>query len=312
VIDATVAIVTRNRGAELRSALSSATSQHGAVEVLVLDDASDDRETEDVAREFPEVRFVRFEERAGLVVRRNDAARLASGPVIVSIDDGAVFSSDDCLLQTLRDFDHPAIGPVAIPYDDIAVGSTAFRQRAPEGGGIWVAPTFSGGACAVRRDVFLALGGFREQIVHQGEEVDFCLRLLSAGYVVRLGRGSPIHHRPSPTRDLDRMDTYRRRNELLFSFTYFPLPLALAVMAGYAVRGMVHGFRVRRPYAMLHGIMAGVEVCLRLRRERRPVGWRLAMLHLRLRRAHALRLEALAPRLPLDHGSDGTAQASCG
>jgi hypothetical protein len=40
--------------------------------------------------------------------------------------------------------------------------------------------SFIGFAHLVRRDVFLALGGYREDFVYLGEEKEFCLRLLDA------------------------------------------------------------------------------------------------------------------------------------
>lgn len=304
VLEATIAIVTRNRSTELRAALKTAVMQRGSVEVLVLDDASDDGTPEMVVREFPDVRLVTFDVRAGLVVRRNDAARLARAPVIVSIDDDAVFTSTDCVVDTLGDFDDPRIAAVAVPYRETVHGRTGDYQLAPDRSGTWVAATFDGCAYAARRDVFLALGGFREQIVHQGEEMDYCLRLLGAGYVVRLGRGHPIHHRPSSTRDLDRMDTYGRRNELLFAFTYFPWPLALGLMVRYAAQGIVLGLRLRRPYAMVRGIGHGLRACWQLSGDRRPVSWSVASLYLRLRREKATRLESLPAGVPAVGGPE--------
>ncbi len=295
---ATVAIVTRNRLAELRLALASATEQVGDVEVIVIDDGSTDGTAEMVGSEFPEVELRRFDVRAGLVVRRNDAARLARAPTIVSLDDDAVFSSPHTVSETLRDFDDPRVGAVAIPYDELDGERWDLHQQAPDDEACWVAPTFRGTAYAVRRDVFLALGGFREAIVHQGEEDDYCIRLLAAGYVVRIGRAPRIHHRPSSARDLDRMDTYGRRNELLWAYTHFPMPIAAALMVGYPIKGLFHGLRVGRPYAMVRGIGFGVRACWDLRHERHPVAWRVATLERRMRRAGVLRLSEVEAQLP--------------
>ena len=43
-------------------------------------------------------------------------------------------------------------------------------------------PSFIGFAHLLRRDVFMAVGGYRESFVFYGEEKDFCLRLIDAGY----------------------------------------------------------------------------------------------------------------------------------
>src|SRR5919199_5385845 len=92
-LDATIAIVTRDRRDELREAVRSALEQEGAIEVLVLDDGSQDGTPEMLSEEFPDVRVARFDDNAGVAARRNDAAALAGGDVIVSIDDDAVFPS---------------------------------------------------------------------------------------------------------------------------------------------------------------------------------------------------------------------------
>ena len=285
--EATVAIVTRDRREELRGAVRSALSQRGDVEVLVVDDGSRDGTADMVAAEFPDVRVERFASSAGLVSRRNDAARLARAPAVISIDDDAVFTSPDVVAQTLADFDDPRVAAVAMPYVDVPVGPDE-HQRAPDPVTCWVAPVFRGTAYAVRRDVFLDLGGFRALIVHQGEEHDFALRLLGAGYAIRLGRADPIHHFVSPKRDLTRMLVYGRRNELLVAFTRFPFPADVAAMAGYVLKALRTGVRQGHLGTTLRGLRFGLASCWRLRHERDPLPWRALWLDRRLRRSGAL------------------------
>jgi GT2 family glycosyltransferase len=255
--------------------------------VFVIDDGSRDGTSEMVRESFPQIRLERFPAAAGLVVRRNFAVRAARAPVVFSIDDDAVFSAPDVVAQTLRDFDHPRVAAVAVPCVELRQGGRE-RQRAPDETRCWVAATFSGGASAVRRDRFLALGGFRELIFHQGEEVDFTLRMLDRGLVVRLGRARPIHHLQEGDRSVRRMDVYGRRNEILLSFTRLPLPAAVVSAFGYAFMGLALGVRLRRPGAMLSGILMGLRDSVRLRRQRQPVRWRTVALDRRLRRAGCL------------------------
>jgi glycosyltransferase involved in cell wall biosynthesis len=127
----------------------------------------------------PQLRFIRHEVSAGYIVRRNEGARVARGDVIFSLDDDAVFSSPFVVEQTLRDFSHPRIGAVAIPYIEPHKANREM-QRAPTREDVWITASYIGTAHAVRRDVFLALGGYREHLVHQGEEGDFCIRMLAA------------------------------------------------------------------------------------------------------------------------------------
>jgi GT2 family glycosyltransferase len=291
---ATIVLVTRNRKDLLESALRSATAQVGDVDVLVIDDGSTDGTHAMVAERFPEVTCHRHVESQGLVVRRNEAARLARGDILVSLDDDAVFTSPDTVRQTLADFDHPRIAAVAIPYVDV-LRSDACHQQPPDAEGRWIAATFRGTAYAVRRDAFLQLGGFREVIFHQGEEPDFTLRLLDAGGLVRLGRGGPVHHFEAADRDVRRMTFYGRRNEILLCTTRLPMPWNLLASAGFAAKGIRWGVRIGDLRTTLAGIAAGTRLSWRLRRERAPVSRTTYRLDRRLRREGALELTGLDP-----------------
>jgi glycosyltransferase involved in cell wall biosynthesis len=295
---ATVVIVTKDRRDELRDALRSATGQRQPLlEVLVVDDGSADGTADMVRAEFPSVRVTRFARSAGLVVRRTDAAELATGDVIFSLDDDAVFTTPDVVAQTMAEFDHPRIGAIAIPYIDVRRGPEE-HQRAPVAHGRWATPVFRGTAHALRRDVFLRLGGYRGSIVHQGEEIDFALRMLDGGFVVRLGNADPIHHFESPSRSMRRMEFYFRRNEILLATTYFRPPYNLVAALGYALRGVYYGARVGHARDALKGIRAGLRVSWQLRHERRPISRDTARMLRRLRRAGPLRLEQIEHALP--------------
>jgi GT2 family glycosyltransferase len=268
--DVTVAIVTRNRKEELRDAVRSALEQQGSVEVLVLDDGSSDGTSEMLREEFPGVRVARYDDDAGVAARRNDAAALATGDVIVSIDDDAVFTSPRTVLDTLAEFDHPRIAAVAIPYVDVG-SNDEVQQRAPDPEGRWVASVFRATAYAIRRDALLEIGGYDTRVDQFGEEWELSLRLLDAGYVIRLGSAAPIHHRESPKRSWRRMDVYLHRNEQLICWTYFPFPWNLLSMAGYAVKAVARGLRVGRPSNAIAGVAAGLRACATARHSRRPI-----------------------------------------
>ncbi len=231
---ASVVITSRNRKQDLLEAIGSCLRQTVPVEVIYFDDASEDGSPAAVASRFPEVRIFVSESRVGYVVLRNRAAALAETNYIFSLDDDAVFASPCVVEQTLADFDDPRIGAVAIPFKNVHISDTLL-QRAPRDDGIYVTCTFVGTAHALRRDVFLQVGGYKENLVQQGEEADYCIRMLEAGYFVRLGRSDLIHHFVSPKRDLTRLHYYGTRNYLLFYWRYadpLRLPFYLASSTG--------------------------------------------------------------------------------
>ena len=267
---AAVVVTTKDRREELRTALRSAATQSIPVELVVVDDGSADGTGDMVRSEFPAAVLVRRESSGGYIAARNLAARVASADVVFSIDDDAAFSTPRVVERTLREFDHPRIGAVAIPFINLRQDDVV-RQQAPAASGVYLTAAYIGTAHAVRRNLFLRLGGYRENFVHQGEEGDFCLRMLDAGYVVRLGKADPIHHFESPRRDFRRMDYYGKRNLILYTWhnvpwPYFPIHLAIT-----AARGFWHGLRLGRPLASWAGLADGFGLCLAGKIHREPV-----------------------------------------
>ena len=264
-LSASVVITTKNRKEELRTALRSAIAQTAQPEVLVLDDGSTDGTAEMVKEEFPKARLHYFNESRGCIVRRNEGARLATGEVIFSIDDDAEFSKPQVVEQTLREFDDARIGAVAIPYIEPRKANRLLQQ-APDNRQAWITDRFIGTAHALRRDIFLKLAGYREHLVHQGEEGDYCIRMLDAGYFVRLGSADAIVHHESPKRNLARMDYYGCRNAILFTWQNVPGRYLAVHLAATTFNCLRWTLIPRRFLARARGILAGYWDGLSLRR----------------------------------------------
>lgn len=287
-LTATIVITTKDRKLELATALRSAVQQMPRPEIIVIDDGSTDGTAEMVRTEFPEAVVHRHSVSLGYIVRRNEGAKLATGDVVVSIDDDAEFTATDTVARTLSEFSHPAIGAVAMPYIDVRK-SDRINQKAPEQSAVWILSSYIGTAHAVRKDVFLALGGYREDLVHQGEEMDFCIRMLDAGYFVRIGNASPIHHHESERRDFSRMDRYGARNAILFAWQNCPLITLPTQLGGTTVKVLLWTldpvrFRIRAT-AVIEGFLAMA------RRRRQPVRLATYRLFRRLKRDEHLRLD---------------------
>lgn len=298
-VEATVVITTKNRKEDLRRAISSALAQTVPIEVLVIDDGSTDGTAEMVAEEFPEVRLERSASSLGYIVQRNRAAKLARGPVIFSLDDDAAFSSHRIVEHTLGEFSCNEVGAVAMPFVNV-LQSEVVHQQAPDANRVYVTDRFVGTAYAIRRDLFRALGGFRSRLFHQGEEGEFCARLLDAGYVVRLGRADTIHHYESPRRDLRRMDLFGRRNDVLAAWYTVPWPFLPLHLLGTSWNGVRFGVRQKRTARMLHGLLRGYGACLVEWHARQPIRVSTYRLARTLRKRGPLSLDTvrheLAPR----------------
>jgi glycosyltransferase involved in cell wall biosynthesis len=294
---ATVVITTKNRKHELRKAVASALEQTARPRVIVIDDGSTDDTAIMVEREFPSVTFGRCEKSRGYITQRNRAAALATTPFLFSLDDDAVFSAPDIVETTLQQFDHPRVGAVAIPFVDVNRGRT-IRQHAPRRDGIYASYSYIGTAHAVRRDLFLSLGQYREVLVHQGEEEDFCTRMLASGYVTRPGISAPIHHFESEQRNWDRMDFYGARNKILYAWHNVPWPYLAVHLSASTVKTLLYALHPRRFGLRLRGVLAGYRAVTGRLCTRAPIPVSIYRLSRRLKRVGTLPLQDIEMILP--------------
>lgn len=296
--DATIVITTKDRRDELPRALRSAVGQRGAeIEVLVIDDGSSDGTSALVREVFPGVVLHRNDAARGIIGARNQAAELAAGRVIVTIDDDAEFSDPHTVAQLLPAFGHPRVGIVAMPHVHTRIAPGEVSDRAPDDEAIWCAWTFIGTAHAVRRDAFLAAGGYRAELVTRVEEPDLCLRMLDRGRVCRLGTTPPILHHESPTREGGEIHRMTARNELLDAWRNAPTAALPGRIASVSANTLRLARRGERAGPFLRGLGAGVVAIARDPR-REPVSngaWRAARI---LMRERAVRLDRIDHLLP--------------
>jgi glycosyltransferase involved in cell wall biosynthesis len=294
----TVVISTKNRKGELRRALVSCLRQEPPVEIVVIDDGSTDGTSEMVRSEFPQVRLVRSEESCGYIVQRNRGAELARGDVIFSLDDDAEFSSQQVVRQTLTAFNDSRVGAVTIPWKNVP-DHQALSDQAPDDKVIYVCRSYTGMAHAVRRDLFLRLGGYREFFLHGFEEIDFCVRLLDAGFVVRLGRADHVNHYESKIRNVSRQTYFVARNGVLFAWYNAPGVRLPIHAAGTVVHVLLYGLKKGYLWPRLRGLADGFASCARQWRARRPVSLEAYRLYRRLTRYGCLPLSAIVLPRPV-------------
>ncbi len=298
---ATVVITTKNRKDELRTALRSVVMQSAPIEAIVIDDGSTDGTAEMVRSEFPGVRLFRDEASKGLIVQRNNGAERARAPIIFSIDDDAAFTDHTIVGDILAQFDDPRIGAVTIPKIDVKY-NMELKESAPDPRRVYITAQFTGTSHALRRDVFLSLGGYKGFFFHQGEEGEYCIRMLNAGYVVRLGTSKPIHHYESPKRDRSRQIYFGTRNLVLFTWYNVPSIFLLPHLAVTILNGILRPKMKRKAVA---GIVAGLTSIPSQWSVRRPVAIAVYRLHRRLKKSPGRPIEEGGAVL-MKRGSRGT------
>jgi GT2 family glycosyltransferase len=274
----TVGIATRNRPAALERCLRSLhVLAPLAAPVVVCDNASDPPAV--VAHDLVPglaITIVRDDGQQGPIAGRNRVVREASTPYVLLLDDDAVVLSAGAIASGID-----------VLEKDASVAAVAFAQ-AEQDGSPWPEPMQPGRGCRpacvsayigfahlVRRDTFIRLGGYRENLVFYGEEKDYCIRVLDAGMRVVYLPGALVGHVPDPAgRSATRYVRFVIRNDCLYSLYNDPWPIA-------AVSVPLRFWRYRKMKARTGAESGGVRWILgELKRElpdvwrnRRPVSW---------------------------------------
>jgi glycosyltransferase involved in cell wall biosynthesis len=268
---ASVVIATRNRREELLRTVRACLRQtYPSLEVLVYDDASSDGTLEAVRREFPQLRASRSEPHVGYIALRNRGFREARGEFVFSLDDDSYFTCENTVSRTVALFDeNPKAAAIALPYVEPHTNDPAKKMR--------VAPddqrlrSYVGCAHALRRQVALDLGGYREFLIHQGEERDLSIRMLDRGYEVFYGDTQPLVHTYSEQRDLERLQHFGVRNTLLFDVLNVPWPYVGVRILSDVVKLFWHKLSPWNVHQRTWYVVLGLGACVRHLGSRSPV-----------------------------------------
>jgi len=279
----TVGIATRNRPDALLRNLRSLRLLRGlAAEAVVVDDASDPPVEAPVRAALGddagiEVRFIRHDASRSTSACRNRIVREAATPWVLNLDDDAFIVAREAVEMGVRVLEgDPEVGVVAFAQcDEAGVAFHPSAQPLPVDYPAYAA-AFTGYACLVRREAFLAVGGFRERLGINGEEKELCIRLLDHGWrVVYLPAARVGHVAAQAGRDARRYLHQTVRNNALSALYDEPFPL---VVAGTALRlysyfHMRRGWQIHDPGGLgtiVRGLARDLPAVLR---ERTPVRW---------------------------------------
>jgi glycosyltransferase involved in cell wall biosynthesis len=196
-----VIIPARNAKAYLERTLPAvlaAASAHGRAEVIVVDNGSKDGTADFVrAAGGDAVRFLECPDaRVGGV--RNRGVEVSSGASLAFIDADCLIDPGWLLLldEILAD---PAVAGAGAPYDlpdDPAPLEEAWQllhELPRDGPAAWL----FGGNCGIRREAFLAVGGF-DSTLESGEDAELGMRLRRAGNRLVTRRGLRARHLGNP------------------------------------------------------------------------------------------------------------------
>lgn len=273
---ACVCIVTRNRHAELATAVESALAQQQiSFEVRVYDNASEDGTADMLKARFPEVITLFLETNTGACHARNLALLETSAPYVFFLDDDAYFTDPHTLARAVQYMEaHRTTAAAGLPFvEPVARGMKVWSPPVEyELAGACMVRSVVTCACIVHRKAALEVGGFRESFLQWGEERDFCIRLMAHGYNVEFIRAPQLVHLGSAARDSETMQYLGIRNTLLFDLLNVPWPWFPVRLLSDMARLASHRFFTRGGLRRLKWVGQALRETFKLRRERNPVG----------------------------------------
>ena len=195
-----VVVAARNAAATLARCLEAVIAQAGdAIEVIVVDDCSTD-DTRAITSRYP-VRLVELPQHSGVAAARNRGADAAGGEVLFFLDADVVLAPGG-MRRVMATMSNPEVGALIGSYDanpdDQSIVSQFknlahhyFHQHSRR-----EATTFWGACGAVRRECFLAVGGFDQKRykLPSIEDVELGSRLLERGVRIVLDPELQVKH----------------------------------------------------------------------------------------------------------------------
>jgi len=246
------------------------------LEIIVVDNGSDDGTAAAVAEQWPDVRLVALPENTG-VAGRNRGIEQARGDIVITLDDDMGAPDADALALLRKRF---AAEPdlAALCFRITWPGSDRVRdwvhRPPPEVAADTTFPTYeiAEGAVAWRAAALREVGLFREDLFISHEGLDLSLRLWEAGWRVAYdGRLRVSHDQAAGGRLPWRRHYYDTRNLFWIATLHWPAGYGAAYLARSLAAMAVYSLRDHCPGVWWRAVRDGLRAVPRLRRERRPL-----------------------------------------
>ena len=231
----TISILSYQRREALARVLESVTCQnYPFLEILVVDNASDESLRRDVRMRFPQIALIELPQNIGTAAR-NRGILAARGEIVITLDNDVYLDHPLQVREIVEAFQrHPRAGCIVFRVYHPSTGRLNSRD--------WWHPRpwqaaeaeefethfITEGAAAFRREMFQEVGTYWEPLFITHEGLDLSLRMLAAGWEIWYEPSVKVWHLASnETRQQWRSFYYNTRNLLPVVYRNYPWPRGL-------------------------------------------------------------------------------------
>ncbi|MBD3183956.1 glycosyltransferase [Candidatus Poribacteria bacterium] len=267
----TVNILTWNRKADLEKLLNILWKQsYHNLEIIVVDNASEDGTAQMIEQCFPEVRLFKLSQNIG-IQGWNVGFEKAKGDYVLTLDDDC-FPEADSIRKMVGRFQHqPETGIIAFRILDRDTGENWNSMYTPAADAEIEWFTFAG--CAV---------GFRTHLIKQvlfpniflyEHELEPSIRILDMGYRIKLCPDIKAYHKmPEISRQSWKSAYYSTRNDLIFAWKCLPFITCLKLSLGIIILHGCIAIKHRRLSAYIRALFYAAKMLPQTISEREVVG----------------------------------------
>jgi GT2 family glycosyltransferase len=214
-----VVMITHNRRGEVLRTLARLCSACDCPPVYLVDNGSSDGTAGAVRKAFPAVEIVRLPSNIGAAAR-TAGVRVAHTPYVAFCDDDTWWAEGSYAVAARLLDAHPRLaavtGKVLVGAEEREDEASVRMAASPIPNDLGVPGTLvlgmMAGACMMRRDAYLAAGGYEPRLFIGGEELLLALDLMSVGWAMAYAPEVVVHHHPSAARDVAARRRMQHRN----------------------------------------------------------------------------------------------------
>lgn len=269
----------RRRDALVRSLDSALSQEYRRLEIILVDNGSQDGVAEFLAEHAPDVRLISLPCNLGPCGGRNAGIREARGEVIITIDNDVYLDSPFEVSKVVQKFaERPDVHLLAFRVIDADTGMLRVREWCHPRPWLDASDTefesnfFPEGASAFRREVFENAGLYYEPLFIGVEGHDLALRTLDRGYKILYTPRVRARHLMSPAaRTSNRPYYFYTRNYIWIARKDYRWLAAVKFLIPKLLMMLYFTLRARHYRAFLRGIRDGLAGWRQMGRDRTPI-----------------------------------------